>query len=159
MFKSKTFKKYRLVAIYIILLFYSLSFLKLSISDLWFGTTSLTWTCVEGIVLDTVLIEKSIQDEMKWIPEIKYKYLVEDKSYYGNKISFSRSNFDKEQASDIIKDYLVNDVIKIYFSPWNPDISCIKPGLEKQVVFFSILGFGGIFAVVFSILREKKRSS
>jgi len=155
---KKKINKYRLIAIYIILTFYSLSFLKLSVSDLWFGMISLTWPYEEGFITDTALLEKSEKDETRWLPDVTYSYVVDEKQYHGNKISFSRSYFSKDSASDIIEGYNAGNKHNIYYSPSHPELSCIKPGLEKRVIFFSLLGLCGIIAVGFSVYRERKKA-
>jgi len=158
MINSKKFKKIRLIAIYAILLFYSLSFLKHSISDLWFGVTSLMWPYTNGMILETVLIEKPFKERTGWAPGIKYTYTIENKTYHGNKTSYSEEFYDKEWALKAKQKYQSGDNVDIYYYPMAPEISCLKPGPGKKALFFSILGFSGIFIIAVSLYRDRKRA-
>ncbi len=142
----------------LILLPICLWLLKISLPGLLLGIGSMAWPETNGVVMESSIVERKVEKGSLWKPEIVYDYLVENQKYRGDRISYSFFTFGKAWASKIIDKYNPSDNIQVYYNPRKPQISCVDPGPDKWYCFYVLLGFGGIFYLIFSIFKGSKKA-
>lgn len=86
--------------------------------------------------------------EIQYTPRVEYRYTIKGVEYGGNRIGFFQSVYRSEpQAQAILHEYPVGKTIPVYYDPWHPEKSVLKPGVDLGgfLMFFLI---GGTFFIV-----------
>lgn len=123
---------------------------------IWKGRQSLSWPCVDGVITTS-----KIQREWKWCGSnktlfitalISYKYSVNDKLYYNDKINISEV-YDSggTEAKRVTLKYPVDTKVKVFYSPNDPKIAYLEPGYGN-IAGFIFLGFISIISAACGIL-------
>ncbi len=131
-------------------------FLIMSLPDFLSGSLSMTWPKTQGMVLEKFLSKKTTGKVTLWKPVVEYTYQVEDRTYSGEKISFSMFIFSEQWAVDRINRYNINSKVDVFYNPFNHKISCLDPGPEIAATFYSTIGMGGLLYLLFSFYHTPK---
>lgn len=91
--------------------------------------------------------------EIRYVPLIKYEYVVNGKKYFGKRIRFSAINhwYDDENAMYEDLGFTEGDSIDVHYFKHIPSISVIKPNDSELSIYITLILFilAGIFAVNF----------
>jgi len=100
--------------------------------------------------------KESIVGVVLWKPVVKFTYRVEDRTYSGEKISFSMFIFTEQWAVDRINRYNINSKVDVFYNPFNHRISCLDPGPEIAATVYSTIGMEGLLYLLFSFYHTRK---
>ena len=99
-----------------------------------------------------MISSRDSEGDVSYTAEIVYEYEVDGKPWSCNTVWFgddvntsSRSTYVK-----LTNKYSVGTQVDVYYNPDDPSIACLEPG-TKWTSYFGV-GFGGIFAVIGSIM-------
>ncbi len=93
------------------------------------------WKTIEGeVVTSNVKSHVSSGDDdysLSYIPVIEYQYLVEGEMKTSDKIGLVGWNDYKELTANAVADrYSVGRRVRVYCSPYDPDLVVLEPGLR-----------------------------
>jgi len=106
------------------------------------ATTCSDWSEGTGEIIESKVARTfSEKPEHRYISKVKYKYVVNGKSYIGKRITFQREHIYSQHSVDFIIDkYPVGKIVKVYYSPNNPRNVVLERGYSKKVYFAPIFG-------------------
>lgn len=80
-------------------------------------------------------------DKTKYTPKIKHRFRVEDASYQGRRLSYSRvSTKSERRAREYRQKYAVGEPVAVYYNPDDPNQSLLQPGLPLRVLLLPAAG-------------------
>ncbi len=123
------------------------------------GKESREWPHVTG----EVLVSKVEKYSKVYMPEIEYKYDVNDQSYRNDTINFGNSIEQSKSLSysrNITKKFPKGERIKVYYDPESPEVSVLIPG--GNTTNWYIVGFGALLCFwpligLFSNIRGNRK--
>ncbi|UMB52697.1 DUF3592 domain-containing protein [Lutibacter sp. A64] len=113
------------------------------------------WPTTSGIVTYSD-ISQSISDGKKmYTAAINYEFLVNNKSYIGDRISLSSNNTSTSNIGKVkktLQTYPVNSKVTVYYDPELPNNAVLKPGADFFIYFVKYgpycLGFIGVLMLL-----------
>ncbi|MFP4028577.1 MAG: DUF3592 domain-containing protein [Candidatus Brocadiia bacterium] len=86
--------------------------------------------------------------------KIKYEYSVEDRNYIGEKHSFGDYlPINKQLAEEIVEYYPEAKEVEVFYKPFKPELSVLKPGLNRKTLLIPLIGFLPLlFGILFILL-------
>lgn len=116
------------------------------------GYRSPHWSTISGRVVGSSVVVKTntaISSKRKYYhPHVVYEYEINNKKYTKNKIgNYLGFGNDESYAKELIKNYLENSTVKVYYCPFYKGISILSPGM-KQLPIHIILLFTGTVVVL-----------
>jgi len=98
----------------------------------------------------------NIRTSILYRPLIRYTYAVEGVSYKNNRVKISAtSDSEGRQAKFYIKKYPVDERVTVTYSPQDPAISVLEPGVSKTNTSAIFVGLLFMFmGIVFFIARR-----
>jgi len=100
-----------------IILLFIILFLGQMASCITGGIASQSWPSVAGTITKS---EEEVDDDMTY-DAIAYVFIVNDRQYTGERVSFGFSSHALER-------YPVGRTVQVYYSPENPTVSVLEPG-------------------------------
>ena len=116
---------------------------------------SKSWPTVEGIITSSEVARHS-----KYVPEIRYSYMIDSVEFSSEKISLSPTAQYKykDDAAKITDKYPANTKVKVYYDPNRFDFALLEPGIKGVHIFMFLLGLI-IFIAPLIGLRYSLRNS
>ncbi len=127
--------------------------------------TGINWPTTEGTIVlsEVVVTDWTPPDNFpSWYPNVLYRYSVDGQTYESERIeviSAANGNTDRF-AQRTVERYPVGAQVTVYYSPKNPAVSLLEPGLPNNdpllfTMFLLISGFlvGGIFISCWILLK------
>ncbi|NDY95428.1 DUF3592 domain-containing protein [Wenzhouxiangella limi] len=127
------------------------------------GQQSHDWPTVTGEVVDaTVTALAGTQVGLGWRVQISYDYEVDDRSFTGSRLRFSRrlGGRTRDQAEQAVVSYVPGGPIEVHYDPEQPARSVIVPGPDRRAWFGLIVGLGlAAIAVTFWTVPTRSNPS
>ena len=145
------------------LLWFGLSLIKESFSFFYLGFTSKNWKNTRGkIIVSQVKKELAELDyfyeaELDYFyePEIKYSYMVNNKIFYGDRISFNQSCIvpkTPKPAEEVTQKYLLGSDVTVFYDVYAPGNSSLEIGAGVAFISSVVLGITfGLFFILTAI--------
>lgn len=130
--------------------------LTLGLKGLTFKVELNEWNKTSGVIASSKIKDVSnsgrYQVNAKFIPEVTYKYFVDDKEYFSGKfanvyISYGSRN-ELEKKMKAIK---VGDEVEVFFNPKNPKQAFLVMEKPSIITVFVFLSFG-VMTLVLGVL-------
>ena len=117
------------------------------------------WPSIEGIVVDAVNLEEyTIDGGYHYKPVVAFKYEVEGREYFSDRLTYGRKKFPDEAFVDhVIRQYPAGMSVTVYYNPRRPRQAVLQPGDTSGTGV--IAGTGIVIAVLslFPIVRGRRR--
>jgi hypothetical protein len=110
----------------------------------YFGIKSKSWPVTDGVIISGKSEYHANPSAVNgYIPNIEYRYKVNDKNYTSTRINFSlnESAGNKANAANILNKYRNGSEVKVYYNPNKPEQSVIETG-NNNVHFFLTMTLG-----------------
>ena len=139
--------------IFVLLLSYFLYFLIIPVLHLVKAYESTKWPKTTGsIVLSNMSGGEGSRGGTHYWPIVKYSYSINNNSYIGNTIFFSKSLtyyfLDDKYTREMVHKYPVGSQVYVFYNPNHPLESCLMPGISKFSAFFIIIATLLFFAFI-----------
>ena len=117
------------------------------------GRQSTGWPATSGQIvygkLDTsesvTKTDEYRQVQTSYGPHLIYKYVVKGQTYYSNRRSFGQlSGSDEEWAAEILEQYPPGARISVSYSPGNPHLSVLEPGISSEAFWLPGAGLASL---------------
>ncbi len=126
----------------------------LTLKDLYYSIVSKKWPLCQAKVIESCFEEKSNIDTrvMRYLPNIKYQYVIGDAQYDNDNYNFSKKWLTKNELSQLLTKYAVGKEIEIRVNPKKPEVSVIRAGDTFWHYFTVVVCVGFLFAFI-KVLR------
>jgi hypothetical protein len=105
------------------------------------------WPTVEGIVISSEVGHHHDHNSSTYKAQVLYDYKIEGSVFSSNTVSFGQySSGNPRQARRIVNRYPKEKLVKVYYNPNNPEVSCLEPGASWSS--YILLLFGALFASI-----------
>ena len=106
-----------------------------------------TWKPVQG----QIVFSKSVKQAGGWEPVVRYRYVVDGKSYESGKSNTSGGwgVLDAGAADMVVLDHPKGSAVTVYYNPSNPGDAALEVGLRVTHFVFAFLGLIFIAIAVF----------
>lgn len=127
-----------------------------------------TWTSTTGkVVRSRVKTDRDPSmnsEETMYVPEIRYKYMVDGKEYTGKRIGYrAYSSTDSKEVKQALDEYAKKDKIEVYYNPAHPEKAVLERGGEDfhvaNLVMSGIFAFVSLALIVYGLTIRAKRKS
>jgi hypothetical protein len=122
---------------------------------------SLTWPSTTGTISYARAESHKADKGYQYMPSVRYAYVVNQKSYTGNRITASDTyEKTKSRADVILRDYPVGGAVTVYYDPAKPGDSVLVTGMKANVYLLMAAGIFCLFfavAIAVSALRRKQQ--
>jgi hypothetical protein len=116
---------------------FGFGFVGMGCFHLYTANASLSWLTTEGTITRS--------ERYKSTPDISYDYTVEGKQYTGGTYQYGALH-TRGRTEQIVAQYSVGTVVKVYYSPQSPEKSVLIPG--AGVGAYIGIGFGFLFSLI-----------
>lgn len=135
------------------------------VMNLWRGHTSQTWPESQGIIVygrestseaGIVDAKGSTKYKPTWSARLIYEYIADGQKRFGNQRVFGQlAGSDAEWAADIMDRYPLAKRVPVRYSPREPDLSVLEPGIASETLWipgiglaFFLFGLAVMFVIV-----------
>jgi len=133
--------------------------------QLHYARASLSWETCEGTITHSEVTRHQGSGKNRrttYGVSICYDYTVGDKKYTGDRYRYGDYNSSSSRASGIVNEHPVGAVVKVYYSPDEPERSVLVPGPNWTV--YLLIGMGAVFflagvGTVFMIRHIARRTN
>jgi len=92
------------------------------------GLTTKSWRMVEGTVISSNGLRIQHNQE-RYIIEVEYSYMVDEKLFVGNRVSNVNSMLDRAERDLQLKRYQTRDKVNVFYNPQEPSKSYLMVGV------------------------------
>ncbi|WP_295006828.1 DUF3592 domain-containing protein [uncultured Dechloromonas sp.] len=136
---------------------FSLCALISSVKDFAKASASPAWPSTEGLVISSQ-IQRKCKNLASYMPEILYRYTVEQQEYVGRRINFGdnlcRSKIDAERIANA---YPEGKNIQVYFDPTSPENAAISVSSTESgtwsVFIVALIIFGASSPIAYYYIK------
>lgn len=115
------------------------------------------WKIIEGEIIISKMDESTLGEGVQYKAIIHYKYTIEKKEYFSNRIFYGdyiERNFSKSVKS-LVNKYRQGEKVLVFYNPLHPSWSVLESGVHI-VIYRELLA--GILLIFFAILMFMKNS-
>jgi hypothetical protein len=114
------------------------------------GYASKRWPQTIGTIIESRVEELVNADgQLRFLPQVRYHYVVDGKEYESNSIWFPAKCFSSGLRAAILVDkYPVNSSIVVSYLLTKPKVSVLEPGLTGRAVIDAMFGLGFLLSSV-----------
>jgi hypothetical protein len=112
------------------------------------GIKSARWPKTRGCIISSEVIDCYSNNHSRTIytPRVTYTYSVNGREYRSHQVSAGDvGSSDKTQAEAVVRKYVPNMEVEVFYDPHGPDRAMLEPGF--RIASLLILVVGGTFAV------------
>jgi len=125
------------------------------------GKKSASWPAVKGKMTYARAVSTKVDNKNEYRLSVKYRYIVDGKSYTGERITASDQNQKtRSRANNVLKKYPVGGEVSVYYNPARPGSSVLKTGVNKNVslpIGIAVVCFLLAMAIIVSEFKKKGR--
>jgi hypothetical protein len=107
----------------------------------------------EGVITRMELLIRSKRGRT-WAPSIEYTFQAQEKTYIGNRLTFSQVVVEEDTAEKIRKLFAVGNPIKVHYNPRNPTDCVLNPNgadLKNRLILGVVLVIAALAIFLFLI--------
>lgn len=127
------------------------------------GKASIHWPVTRGKIILSITKEQVSYfpegiSEIIYEPIIHFIYKVKYEELEGDRIFIYKLYSDQRFCFNLIKEYPVGKIVKVFYNPIDPDESVLKPGLTIDIYFLFLTGFISItlaFFLLFNLINKQ----
>lgn len=126
----------------------------LTLKNLYYSIVSKKWPLCQAQVIESCFEERSDIDThvMRYLPNIKYQYVIGDTQYDNDNYDFTKKWLTKNELNQFLTKYAVGKEIEISVNPKKPQVSVIIAGDTFWHYFLFVACVGFLFAFI-KVLR------
>lgn len=94
---------------------------------------SKSWPTAPGVITSSDIEQSENDGTTMYAAEINYDFIVEDKSYIGERITLNSGNSSTSSIQEVKKDlqkYPVGAAVTVYYDPELPNSAVLEPGAD-----------------------------
>ena len=121
-----------------------------------------TWPVTEGQILISKMKVVSDAEGTDDSPVVRYRYSVNKRTYTGTRIGF-RSSIgglfkSRKRAEEVLKEYLKDSSVSVYFHQDNPQLAVLKRGIGWDNIVYLALGATLSLLGLISIIASSEKT-
>lgn len=102
---------------------------------------SADWPTTQGEVVLSNVREDSDDDGVTYHAEISYEYVVADREYVSDQVSFGQyGSSDHSHAAEIVNRYPEGRRVRVFYNPEDPETAVLEPGVTWSSYMILVMG-------------------